>query len=625
MTAKKKNDAGSDIARQAAPLVTSLSSRWNGRVSITITLASAIGLLVLVSVGTVLGVGVWLAQKNTISLLSANAEQSVSAAVNRIKQHLQPAEAQAKFISERIASGDIDPKDRKGFGHMLVGALAAAPQIEAVILINKNLRSFAAGRDQKTGKVGINEIDYSRDPIIRKAMSRIAREPAWGPPIWRDRFKSTYLNLAYPVVRNGKAIGAVVAVVSVRQLSSFVSDSNQQSVGRGFVLYGRDRVLAHSLMAGGYPGRTAKNPLPALNGFGDPVLGSIWQTKNRYKLNLKLPSGTKGHVLDIYDNQYVFVYQKMTGFGPRPMFVGAYFQTADVGQEVRRMIVSLIAGIVALVLSLVAAVILGRRIARPIVRFSASASRIRDLDIAQIEDLPGSVFRELNDQSASFNAMLRALRWFELYVPKKIVASLIKQGSAGEAISDARDITVMFTDIAGFSAASEGMEASEVAAFLNQHFALITGCIEAEEGTVDKYIGDAVMAFWGAPDEQADSAERACRAALAIAVAIREDNKRREAKGETPVGIRIGIHTGTATVGNIGAPDRLNYTIIGDAVNIGERLEQLGKEVYPAGTDVAILISGDTRRGLGKGFKTIAAGRHRLKGRAGETEVFKLA
>lgn len=624
MAARKKNDTGSNAAGQAAAAKSGHRARWNGRVSITVTLASAIGLLMLVSVGTVLGVGVWLAQKNTIALLSVNAEQSVTAAVNRIKQHLRPAEHQAKFIAERIAKGEIDPTNHEQFGRMLIGALAAAPQIEAVLFIDMKLWAFSAGRDRETGKVEIEKFDYSRDPIIRKAMAKGVRAAGWGPPIWRDQFKKTYLNLAYPVVRQGQVIGAIVAVVTVRQLSIFVGEAPLHATGRVFILYGRDHVLAHAAMVGGYPGRTAKNPLPVLKGFADRVLGSIWQTKNRYKLNLKLPGGTKGHVLDIDDNQYVFVYQKVTGFGPRPLFVGAYFQTADVGKELRRMVVSLIVGIVALVLSLVAAVILGRRIARPIVRFSASANRIRDLDIAQVEDLPGSVFRELNDQSAAFNAMLRALRWFELYVPKKIVASLIKRGSAGEVISDTRDITVLFTDIVGFSAASEGMEAAEVAAFLNRHFALISGSIEAEEGTVDKFIGDAVMAFWGAPEEQADHAERACRAALAIAGAIRRDNKRRQASGEPPVGIRIGIHSGTATVGNIGAPDRLNYTIIGDTVNIGERLEQLGKELYPAGTDVAILISGDTRRRLGKGFKTIDAGRRKLKGRAGETEVFKL-
>ena len=88
--------------------------------------------------------------------------------------------------------------------------------------------------------------------------------------------------------------------------------------------------------------------------------------------------------------------------------------------------------------------------------------------------------------------------------------------------------------------------------------------------------------------------------------------------------MRIGIHTGTVTVGNIGAPGHINYTIIGDAVNIGERLEQLGKEIYPTGTDVSILISGDTARDLGDSFDPIPAGRFELKGRASEIEVFKL-
>ena len=137
-------------------------------------------------------------------------------------------------------------------------------------------------------------------------------------------------------------------------------------------------------------------------------------------------------------------------------------------------------------------------------------------------------------------------------------------------------------------------------------------------------MGDSVMAFWGAPEKQKHRAARACRAALAIAAAIRDDNKKREAEGKPAIGIRIGIHSGDVTVGNIGTPGRINYTIIGDVVNVGERLEQLGKEVYPPGTDVSILISGDTAQELGDAFKPKSAGRFKLKGRAGDVEVFKL-
>ena len=377
-------------------------------------------------------------------------------------------------------------------------------------------------------------------------------------------------------------------------------------------------MLAHPLMANGYPGRTNQAPLPPLNEFRDQTLAAIWQQEGRHELALELPEGTEGHVLEREDEDYIFVYQSIFGFGPEPLIAGIYFHRSEIGEEVPRMIISLAAGIIALVLSVLAAIYIGRKIAQPIVGFAAAAGRIRDLDISQAENLPGSVFRELNDQSASFNAMLRALRWFELYVPKKLVARLVKSGDVDAMTSDDRNITVMFTDIVKFSTISQGMSAREVAALVNHHFALIGECIDAEEGTIDKFIGDSVMAIWGAPEKQKN------RAALAIASAIRKNNKQRIAEGQPTIGMRIGIHTDNATVGNIGAPGHINYTIIGDAVNIGQRLEQLCKEVYPQGTEVSILIRGDTARDLGDTFEPIPVGGFELKGRAGEVEVFKL-
>jgi len=599
-------------------------ARWNGRVSIAITLATAIGLLVLVAVGGVLGVGVWLAHKNTFALLSANAHQSVSAAVDRIRHHLDPADDVAEFLAERIAQGEADPADHDRFGRMLVGALGGTPQIDAVMFIDPERHAFLAARDRQSGGVMLRERDYSADPVIRDNMAASRKGPRWGLPVWRDDRRETYLNRAYPVLRDGRFIGAVVAVVSVRALSDFVGEAEFKSPGREFILYGRDRVLAHPLLISGYPGRSVKEPLPALATFGDPLLAAIWRQEGRKALALDLPTGIAGHALDIHNDEYVFLYQQVEDYGPRPLIVGIYFRGAEIGQEIRRIAVSLLVGLAALSVALVCAIVLGRHIARPIIRFSAAAGRIRDLDIAKVEPLPHSLFRELDGQARAFNAMLGALRWFELYVPRTIVARLVRQGSAGAAVSEARRVTVLFTDIADFTAAWEGRPAAEVADFLNAHFALIGDIIEAEGGTVDKFIGDSVMAFWGAPEAQPDSAARACRAALAIAEAIRADNARRTESGAAPVRVRIGIHTGSATVGNIGSPNRLNYTIVGDAVNIGQRLEQMGKELYPAGTEIAILISGETAAELGADFVTVAAGRFQLKGHAGETAIFRL-
>jgi len=183
---------------------------------------------------------------------------------------------------------------------------------------------------------------------------------------------------------------------------------------------------------------------------------------------------------------------------------------------------------------------------------------------------------------------------------------------------------VMFTDIVGFTAASQKLSPRDTAAFLNRHFELLAAEIEATGGTLDKYMGDAVMAFWGAPDDQPDHAARACRAALAIAETLRDDNRRRVDRGLPIVRLRIGLHSGSAIVGNIGAPGRVNYTLIGDTVNLANRLEAYGKEAADEGGATVILVSEATRQQLGPGWRFEDLGRHQMRGRSGDIGVFRL-
>ena len=194
----------------------------------------------------------------------------------------------------------------------------------------------------------------------------------------------------------------------------------------------------------------------------------------------------------------------------------------------------------------------------------------------------------------------------------------------GAAESRERELTVLFTDIVGFTAMSERLSAREVADFLNEHFTLLARCVEAEEGTIDKYIGDSLMAFWGAPDVQEDHARRACRAARAIARAMEADNAARAAAGQASVRIRVGIHSGPAVVGNIGAPGRINYTIVGDTVNISQRLESLGRD-FDRGEAVTVLIGGATARAVEGDFALESVGSCAVKGREEKVPAFRLA
>jgi class 3 adenylate cyclase len=159
---------------------------------------------------------------------------------------------------------------------------------------------------------------------------------------------------------------------------------------------------------------------------------------------------------------------------------------------------------------------------------------------------------------------------------------------------------------------------------LNGHFSLLAECIEAEDGTLDKFIGDSVMAFWATPFNTREQVACACRAALAIRDAVSRDNRARGERGEEPIRVRIGIHTGRAIVGNIGAPGRINYTVVGDTVNLAQRLEELGKTTWSAGEDAIILVSGDVADALGDEFELTARGSQEIRGREGGLRVFRL-
>jgi class 3 adenylate cyclase len=265
---------------------------------------------------------------------------------------------------------------------------------------------------------------------------------------------------------------------------------------------------------------------------------------------------------------------------------------------------------------------------------SAVAAKLATLDVGGAQAQSDSRIREFADAASAFNAMTAGLRWFETYVPKTLVLRLMRQTALGASGADItasaeRTLTVMFTDIRGFSTMAERMQASDIAALLNRHFEIVSACIEAEGGTVDKFIGDSVMAFWEAPEPVADHAARAVRAAAAIQAAVITENRARRARGDAPICIRVGLHSGPVVVGNIGSKSRVNYTVVGDTVNAASRLESLAKEIRVAadaeGVECTVLLSEATRVAAGGGFRLRSLGQHRLRGRSGTVEVFELA
>ncbi len=168
----------------------------------------------------------------------------------------------------------------------------------------------------------------------------------------------------------------------------------------------------------------------------------------------------------------------------------------------------------------------------------------------------------------------RALRRaFGQYLAPAVVAELEAHPERLKLGGERREITAFFSDVQGFTGISEALEPSELVALLNACLGRMTDLLIAEGGTVDKYIGDAIVAMFGAPLDQADHAAAACRAALKCQAMLARERPRWEARGWPPVHVRIGLNSGAALVGNMGSEKRFDYTMLGDAVNLAARLE----------------------------------------------------
>jgi adenylate cyclase len=273
----------------------------------------------------------------------------------------------------------------------------------------------------------------------------------------------------------------------------------------------------------------------------------------------------------------------------------------------------------ALILAVGIAIWLARRLSQPAMELALASERLARLDFDGVPTLSTSRLAEVDDAARAFNGMVGALRLFTRYAPAKLVRALLDRGEAAIR-SERRVVTVMFTDIVGFTAAAEHRSAEAAAALLNAHYTIVVGCVESESGTVDKLIGDGLMAFWNAPEAQPDHADRAVAAALAIRRQLRAANR----AAAEPIRTRLGIHSGPALVGNIGAPSRTSYTVVGDTVNTASRIEDLNREVQPA-AEVGILISGEAAAMLTHPASLRPLGERGLRGRKGAVALFTLA
>jgi adenylate cyclase len=256
-----------------------------------------------------------------------------------------------------------------------------------------------------------------------------------------------------------------------------------------------------------------------------------------------------------------------------------------------------------------------RLLAKPLITVVEEVKHVERFELGQVRRHPSHV-TELANLSNAIADMAGGLAAFRKYIPADLVRMLVREGVEPRPGGSVRTLTVMFADIAGFTGLSERL-GDQIIPLLSKYLDIMSREVNSHGGTIDKFIGDAVMAFWGAPVTNADHAVDACRAALACQHSLRASGP--TDNGGRPLKVRIGINSGNMLVGNIGSEFRLNYTVIGDAVNVASRLESANKEY---GTD--IIIGEEARRLAGDRICVRELDRLIVYGRSGGLAIYEL-
>ena len=390
--------------------------------------------------------------------------------------------------------------------------------------------------------------------------------------------KKPGINVAISHDKDGGFIGVITIAIELERISNYLKEIKVGKTGTVFIMNQKRELIAfqdpkevtHTLVG------KEKPQLKKLDRAKDPRLQVTYRALVNNNVDLgELASLRQISFSDSQTGQDYFI--SVAPIEKRGWIVGTVIPQNDFLGEINKNMFNVLLVILGLiVIAAIAVVLLSRHlIVNPLSKISNQTLEIQNFNLDQIEYTP-SVIREVDQLSMAMDQMRRGLGSFQKYLPTELVRTLISQGMEAKLGGEEKHLTVYFIDLVGFTKISEEM-GPDLIPYLAHYMSEMSNLITGKKGTIDKYMGDAIMAFWGAPAPNERHALDACHAALTSQKELNSLRVQWRREGKTPFRARIGINTGPVLVGNMGSEQRMDYTVIGDTVNVASRLEALNK------------------------------------------------
>ncbi len=418
------------------------------------------------------------------------------------------------------------------------------------------------------------------------------------------------LSISASIISGGKLLGAAAANLRLKRFSEFLAANRASDASITLIIDRGGLVVAHPDFAQAYRKDETKSQKNIRELDNPAITRAAVERAERKSDNFYFTEGGE---------EYIALFSPFPENLRKPWEVVILTPVKDFVGEIdanNRNITLFGGGLLLFVILL--AYLVSKRISRPLEVLVEEIKRVFSFQISPNLVLSSKV-AEISLLIDATQKLKAAISAFAAYVPRELVSDLIRTGTPLAPGGQSRYLTMFFTDLKGFSSLAEVTPTRELLETVSAYLELVTLAVKEEQGTIDKFIGDAVMAFWGAPVTISDHSYRACVAAVRSQRRMAKLNAVLGETGKGPLTVRIGIHSDQVLVGNIGSLERLSYTVMGDGVNIASRLEGINKDF---GT--SICVSNAVFKESGERLWLRPIDLVAVKGRKGEFLIYEL-